>query len=337
MKAAFFDQPGSALQLRDVPDLVPAADQVVVSVSHCGICSSDLHMTDGKGAYVAPKDSVLGHEIAGVVIAIGAKVKDIDVGEHVAVIPLSGCENCEYCGRGEYNQCSAFEWHAGGYAETILTRAQYCFKLAQHLPISDGALVEPMAVALRAARHAQLTKGQKVVIFGAGPIGLSCIYWARHFGCEAIVVMASSTRRQTLAMAMGATHFVVNKDFDPQAVLDALGDAPDIVIECAGVPGMIGLAVDLVKPHSTVVVPGWCTQQDSFMPMTAMQKELRLQFTALYSSDDFQYVVDTMAADTEAKYRAMVTDTVLLSELPVAFEKLRQPGNEVKVMVTPNT
>ena len=206
-----------------------------------------------------------------------------------------------------------------------------------HLPLSDGALVEPMAVALRAARHAQLKKGQKVVIFGAGPIGLSCIYWARHFGCEAIVVMASSTRRQALATTMGATHFVVNKDFNSQTVLDVLGDAPDVVIECAGVPGMINLAVDLVKPHSAIVVPGWCTQQDSFLPMTAMQKELRLQFTALYSSDDFQYVVDTMAADKEAGYRAMVTGTVSLSELPLAFEKLRQSSTQVKVMVTPST
>ena len=100
---------------------------------------------------------------------------------------------------------------------------------------------------------------------------------------------------------------------------------------------MINLAVDLIKPHSTVVIPGWCTQQDTFLPMTAMHKELRLQFTALYNSNDFQTVVDTMAADSEASYRAMISTTISLDELPANFEALRQTGDKVKVLLSPNS
>jgi len=336
MKAAFFDSPGTALQIQEVMQPLPADDEVIVTVSHCGICSSDLHMTDGKGAYTAEKGTILGHEIAGTVTALGAAVKGIEKGDHVAVIPVAGCEVCAHCLQGEFKKCNSFEWREGGYAEHIVTKAQYCFRLADNIPLSDGALVEPMAVALRGARHAELKQGQHVLILGAGPIGLSSIYWAKHFGCE-VSVMASSTRRQALAMSMGANQFVVNKGQGFEAILHQLGGVPDVVIECTGVPGMINFAVDIIKPHSTVVIPGWCTQQDTFLPMTAMNKELRLQFTALYNSSDFQYVVDTMANDKQANYRNMITGTVALNELPDTFESLRQAGEHVKVMVRPDT
>ena len=215
-----------------------------------------------------------------------------------------------------------------------MSKPRYCFRLAEHLPVSDGALVEPMAVALRAIRHANLVDGQKILVLGAGPIGLSCVYWARHFNCE-VATLASSDRRKALAKSIGASQFVIGKNKDAEALLNELGGAPDVVFECTGAPGMINLAVDLIKRHSTIVIPGWCTQPDTFLPMTAMHKELRLQFTALYNRDDFQYVVDTMAADKEASYRRMITGTIPLEKLPTTFEALRSPNDHVKVTVSP--
>ena len=110
---------------------------------------------------------------------------------------------------------------------------------------------------------------------------------------------------------------------------------PDIVVECTGVPGMIARAIQLVKPRGTIVVSGWCSERDSFLPMIAVQKELRILFSILYSFDDYRFVINDMATKRNGVHRAMVTDTVSFSAFPEAFEALRGRGSHCKVMLAP--
>lgn len=333
MKAAVFHKPGQPMLIENQPDPMPGPGQVVLKVSHCGICGSDLHMTDGQGSYTAPPGSVLGHEYSGVVTAVGADVDKLKPGDRVTAMPFTGCGKCDACREGESHWCSEMAWLGGGYAEYALAGAASCIKLPGEVTLLDAALVEPMAVALHAIKLANVRPGTKLVVLGAGTIGLASVYWARHFGCENIAVGAASTRHADLAATMGATSFFINDDRAVETAAQQLGAMPDIVVECVGMPGMIARSIDLVKRRGTIVVPGWCWQQDSFLPMIAVRKELRMLFSVLYSRDEYQYVVDTMAAGKDSTFRAMVTDTTSLQALPQIFEALRERSRQCKVMV----
>lgn len=334
MRAAVFHQPGQALAIESRPDPSPSEGEVVLKVGRCGICGSDLHMTDGHG-YTADPGSVLGHEFAGEVVAIGARVEHLKIGDRVAALPLIGCGRCASCLGGEPQWCAAgFAWKPGGYAEYAVAGARSCIKLPAALSLADGALVEPLAVALNAVKQANVQPGDKVIVIGPGPIGLATMYWARRFGAGAVVAASDSMLRADLARRMGATGYFVNDGQALEHCTRELGGLADIVFECVGARGLIAQAVDLVRPRGTVLVAGYCMQPDSFVPALAVQKQIRMQFAVLYGIDDFRMAVDALDAGA-VEPRDLITDTVSLNALPEAFETLRKPGQHCKVMLSP--
>lgn len=333
MRAAVFKKAGAPLSIEAVPDPTPGEGGVVIKVARCGICSSDLHMTEGHGITAAP-NSVLGHEISGEIVAIGADVSNIKRGDRVTALPLSGCGQCDFCLAGQARWCEQFIWRAGGYAEYVLAAAHSCRKLPAALSMADGALVEPLAVALNAVKRANLQPGARVVIVGAGPIGLATAYWAKQFGASGIAVSAASHRRAALAEQMGATSFFVNDENAAQTAAQQLGGLPDVVFECVGMPGMIDRSIDLVKTQGTIVVAGFCMGADTFYPAKAMSRHLTMQFAMLYSTADFQQSVDSLDAG-RVEPRAMITDTVSLEQFPQAFEALRVSTPQCKVQLAP--
>jgi len=334
MKAAVFHTPGQALRIESRPDPVPGAGEVVLKVGRCGICGSDLHMTDGHGYTVDP-GSVLGHEFAGEIVAIGPGVNHLKVGDCVTALPLSGCGACAACLQDEPQWCAAgLVWKPGGYAEYAVAGARGCIKLPSALSLADGALVEPLAVALNAVKQARVQPGDKVIVIGPGPIGLATVYWARRFGAGAVVVASDSWLRADLARQMGATGYFVNDEQALEHCSRELGGLADIVFECVGARGLIARAVDLVRPRGTVLVAGYCAQPDTFVPAVAVTKQIRMQFAVLYSIGDFRTAVDALDAGA-VEPRQMITETVSLEAFPEAFEALRKPSRQCKVMLAP--
>ena len=181
MKAVTFQALHTPLAFESLPDPTPGEGQVVVKVGRCGICGSDLHMTE-DAAYGCQHGDVLGHEFAGEVIALGRGAEGLKTGDLVSVIPLRSCGRCEHCRKGEVQWCEAFGLQGGGYAEYALTRPNQCVKLPADLSLADGAIIEPLAVALHGVNLSGLKKGDKVLVLGAGPIGLAVAYWARRMG-----------------------------------------------------------------------------------------------------------------------------------------------------------
>jgi (R,R)-butanediol dehydrogenase/meso-butanediol dehydrogenase/diacetyl reductase len=202
------------------------------------------------------------------------------------------------------------------------------------MSLDDGALVEPLAVGLHGVERARMNVGDKVLVIGAGPVGLAAIYWARRLGAGKIVATASSTRRADMALAMGANAFVAPSEDPVAAVNDALGGPPDVVFECVGVPGMIQRSCEHVKPTGKVVVLGFCTDPDQWNPVVPLFKEVDVIFAVLYAIRDFQVCVDTMNAGS-VEPRMMITDRVSLNETPAMFEALRQRGSQCKVLIDP--
>jgi len=168
MKAIRFLEPGTALAAVELPDPTPGPGEVVLRVERCGICGSDLEMTSGKGAGIEP-GCTLGHEFAGEVVALGAGVRNLQIGSRVTAMPFDGCGVCDRCTAGRPNHCRAFRVHGcggrgGGYAEYSLAGARHCIELPDSLDFVDGALIEPLAVALHGARMAGALAGKRVLV-----------------------------------------------------------------------------------------------------------------------------------------------------------------------------
>jgi (R,R)-butanediol dehydrogenase / meso-butanediol dehydrogenase / diacetyl reductase len=333
MRAAVFHELNKPLIVETVPDPVPGEGEVVIEVCRCGICGSDLHLTS-DAIFGVPDGAVLGHEYAGRVAALGKGVDRVRVGDHVAMIPLHSCGRCASCLAGEYAWCSIMRVDGGGYGEYSLARQHQCVVLPRTVALEDAALVEPLAVGLHGVRLSRSEPGARVLVIGAGPIGLAAAYWAKRLGAGRVAVTASSTRRAQLALTLGADVFLDPADASPAAAALALGGAPDVVYECVGVPGMIARGIDYVRPRGTVIVLGLCTHSDTFMPFTLVAKEVRLQPSAFYDLRDFQVCADALDKDADTA-RAMVTDTVALEIMPPLFEALRQRTTQCKVLVDP--
>ena len=334
MKAAVFKKLGSPLVVETIADPTPGENEVVVEVCRCGICGSDLHLTEDP-IFGVPAGAVLGHEYSGRVAALGKGVDRVKVGDHVAVFPVHGCGKCATCLSGVPAWCSQMRIDGGGYGQYSLAEQHQLTLLPKTVALEDGALVEPLAVSLHGVALAQAPAGARVLIIGAGPIGLAAAYWSRRMGASRIAVTAGSTRRAELALRMGATHFIDPANASPEAVNEALGGPPDVVYEAVGKPGLVQKCLEYCKVRGTVVVLGLCTAPDTYMPFQFVSKEQRILASAFYEVREFELSADVLETDAVTP-RAMVTDIVTLDDMPPMFESLRQRTTQCKVLVNPN-
>ncbi|MDP9052489.1 MAG: alcohol dehydrogenase catalytic domain-containing protein [Acidobacteriota bacterium] len=334
MKAAVFRALCQPLVIEDVPEPCPAPDELVIRVGRCGICGSDLHMTQEPAFGISP-GSILGHEFAGEIVDSGRNAEGFKRGDLVAVSPLRGCGKCATCRSGDPAWCEHMMLQGGGYAEYALVTARQCLKLPASTSIADGALVEPLAVALHAVALSGLTAGARVLVLGAGPIGLAVAFWARQRGATRVAVADLTTLQEDLAHRLGATSFVKAESDVLLKVHSALGGPPDIVFECVGKPGILAQALEHVRVRGSIVMLGLCTSADSFVPFRAVSKEVRFITSAFFNMQEYQVALDKLDGG-QAQPRALVTDTVSLSNMPVTFEALRQRSSQCKVLVSPD-
>lgn len=335
MEAVIFNGVGRRLTVERMPTPKPRSGEVLLRVARCGICGSDLHMTEDP-IFCIPEGAVLGHEFAGEVVELGRDVERLAIGDRVSVVPIASCGKCASCLSGRPAECERMTLQGGGYAEYATVHERQCVKLPSTVSTEDGALVEPLAVGLHGVIRAEMHPGAKVMVIGVGPVGLATIFWARRLGAGLIVATASSTTRAALAQAMGADAFLDPDDSDPASSASTLGAPPDIVFECVGKPGLIQSAIARVRRGGTVVVLGLCTAMDSFLPFVAVNKEVRVQMAAFYEIADFTRSID--ALDRGAVEPAqMITDEVSLREMPGAFESLKHRTRQCKVLVNPGS
>lgn len=334
MKAAVFQGAGHdralAIETRDDPE--PLAGDVIVKVARCGICGTDLHMTSGHG-WDFPAGTVIGHEYAGEIVAVGKAVERFRVGDRVSGMATAGCGACEACFRGMPLLCVKADGRMGGFAEYLRLAEGAAVRLPLTLSIADGALVEPLAVGLHGVRMAEMPMGSRVLVLGAGSVGLAAIFWAKRLGAGRVVAASRSMTREAMALAMGADAFVQTGEGEVERVIEALGGQPDIVFECAGAVGLLGQAINHVKTFGQVLSLGFCTSPDPVIPGLAAFKQVRIAFPLAYSPGEFLHVADMMLAGA-VDPKAMITSTVSLAELPDTFEALRGPNDQTKVHVT---
>jgi (R,R)-butanediol dehydrogenase/meso-butanediol dehydrogenase/diacetyl reductase len=332
MKAVTFQALHTPLALETLPDPTPGAGEVVIKVGRCGICGSDLHMTE-DAAYGCQHGDVLGHEFAGEVVELGREVEGLKAGDLVSVIPLKSCGHCEHCRKGEVQWCAGFGLQGGGYAEYAVTRPNQCVKLGTDVSLADGAIVEPLAVALHGVNLSGLQAGDKALVLGAGPIGLAVAFWARRLGATVAVQDIADFQRER-ALDMGASDFVVDPDDPVGSAERALGGKADVVFECVGIPGLIDQAVQQVRGRGTVLLLGLCTRPDPINSFAMLSKEVRLVTSAFFTVPEYRASLEVLAQGA-IEPRLLVTGTISLAETPQVFESLKRRTSQCKVLIAP--
>jgi threonine dehydrogenase-like Zn-dependent dehydrogenase len=332
MRAAIFAGPGRPIRIEQVEDPRPSANELLLKISRCGICGSDLSMTADSPITFRP--GRFGHEYAGEILEVGRNVSGFRVGDRLAVMPAMPCGACDGCREGNATFCLAARTFGGGFAEYAVISPDAAVPLPQTLSLSDGALIEPMACGLHALRLARLRGAERIVVLGAGSMALSVVFWARHLGAGSIVVLSRSSHRADVALSLGADA-VLELDADPKELTSALGGPPDVVAECVGKPGLLEKAIALVRPQGTVLGMGMCTHSEPLMTMRCVLKELRLLFPLAYSVDEFietARVFETSGIHPDV----MVSDVIGLEQLPDMMEALRAGKKSLKVHVDAN-
>jgi L-iditol 2-dehydrogenase len=333
MKAAIYPGHGKPITIEELPDPQPGPDDVIIKVSRCGICGTDLSMTKG-GMWDFGQQVQFGHEYAGEIIEIGKNVSGFKLGDRIAVNPSVACGQCHGCQtHGNHVLCNATPESAmHGFAELARVPVSVATKLPQTLSLADGALIEPLAISLYGVQLAGIQPGDRVLVLGGGTVALYAIYWARRLGAGRIVAMSRSERRKALSLEMGADAFVAIGDNEVGEVMEALGGAPQHVFECVGAEGMLGKAINHVAQFGKILSLGFCTSPDPVIPGMASYKCASMQFAVGYSMREFHYIADQMDKG-HCDPKAIITNDVPLSDLPKMMDLLRGPNDETKVHV----
>ena len=334
MRGIVFHRAGAPLTLEQVPDPEPGPGELILRVGRCGICGSDVHLTESHGWF--PEQGVLGHEFAGEVVAIGKDVANYAVGDAVSSMPVGGCGRCAGCHSGNAMLCEAgFIPYQGGFADYVRVGARSSTKLPSTLSLADGALVEPLSVGLHGVALAMLRPGARVLVLGSGPVALAAMFWARRLGAGRMATLSRSLRRADLATAMGTDALVTSGDAELDEVREALGGMPEVVLECIGSPGALERSIQHVQPGGTVISLGFCIKPDAIIPGVATYKQVKLLFSLTYTMDEFVYCAETLGRGA-LEPRLMVTNTIPLEEVPGMIERMRVGTAETKVLVDPS-
>ena len=255
----------------EVPEV--GEKEVLVQLEYVGICGSDVHYFHhgNCGAYKVnlEEDYMLGHECAGTVVEVGANVKDLKVGDKVALEPGITCGQCEFCKAGKYNLCPDVVFLAtppvqGCYEEYIAFPENMCFKLPENMTTKEGCLIEPLSVGFHAANQGDVQVGESVVILGAGCIGLVTLLACKAHGAGNIIVADIVDARLEKAKELGATHVINSKEVNALEEIARLtgGKGADKVFETAGSPITIAQTAFAVKRGGTITLVGLSAQEE---------------------------------------------------------------------------
>lgn len=344
MRAALF-YGRQDLRIEDVPEPTPRAGEVKLRVLYNGICGSDLHeyyegpittRTEPHPLTGVKNPVILGHELCGEVVDAGDDIKDLSVGDLVAVEPVETCGRCLYCESGLYNHCGLLAFHGynregGGLSEFTVVRRRMAHKLPKGITGMQGAIVEPMAIAWRTADRCNLEAGQTAVVHGGGPIGIGVYFTLRRRGVDVIMVDPSPTRRAVLSKLGVKTVLDPSTEDVVSAIKDLTGGrGAHASVDAAGVPAAFDATLRGTAVDGSVVVVAIHTQPIRIDPMEILMSETRITGVAL-SCNAFPHVIQEMAAGAYPM-EGWVETIGLSSVVRDGFERLhRQEGTKILV------
>ena len=313
----------------EVPEV--GEKEVLVQLEYVGICGSDVHYFHhgNCGAYKVnlEEDYMLGHECAGTVVKVGANVKDLKVGDKVALEPGITCGQCEFCKAGKYNLCPDVVFLAtppvqGCYEEYIAFPENMCFKLPENMTTKEGCLIEPLSVGFHAANQGDVQVGESVVILGAGCIGLVTLLACKAHGAGNIIVADIVDARLEKAKELGATHVINSKEVNALEEIARLtgGKGADKVFETAGSPITIAQTAFAVKRGGTITLIGLSAQEEiNYNFAQIMDKEATIKSVFRYRNI-YPKAIEAVSAGA-IDVNGIVTHEFDLEHIQEAFEE----------------
>lgn len=325
------------MEMREISVPVPKEDQVLIKLEYAGICGSDVHYLEhGRiGDFVVEGDFILGHECSGVVAETGKNVKRLKVGDKVALEPGVPCGQCEFCRSGKYNLCPDVEFLAtppyhGCLMNYIAFPENMAFKLPDNVSTKEGALVEPLAVGLHAAAQGNVRLGDKVVVLGAGTIGLVTLLACKAYGATEVIIVDVIEKRLEVAKNLGATRVINAKNENAVETIMALtnGAGVDKVIETAGSEHTIKQCPYLVKRGGTIVLVGLAPKDIidfNFMQIMVKEADIKtvFRYRNLYPS------AIGAIADGKIDVKGIVTHEFDFEDSDKAFDYVIENKNDV--------
>ena len=327
MKAAI-TKDGGGFEVAVLPDPAPQPDQLVIKVTACGVCGSDL-----KAHQFMPCGTVMGHELGGEIVAVGKEAGAWREGAHVAVLPVISCGRCEFCLAGNVAHCPSVRFigmgpDGGGFAEFAAVPARHAFQLPERVAPELAALVEPFAVGLHGAVAGKVGPGSKVLVVGVGGVGLTAVAWARALGAERVTVADPLASRLEFARTVGATDTLASAS-------EATPNGYDTVIECVGRPELLDPCIAATRPRGHIVIAGACEHEITFLPIMGLLKEVTIRFSVAYRPDEFLRVVDAFATNLIDPSKVL-GPKLGLHRVADAFDLVRAASTEGRVLVVPD-
>jgi (R,R)-butanediol dehydrogenase/meso-butanediol dehydrogenase/diacetyl reductase len=293
------------IRVEEVPEPATERGEVKIKVAANGICGSDLHVYFGAMGGIEGGDtqpSILGHEFAGEVAEVGADVTDLRPGDAVTVEPIISCDKCPSCLAGDYNVCynvgfyGTGQGHNGGLAEYAVVARKNVHRLPDGVSLRDGALAEPLSVAYHGVEKGQVSPGQSVAVFGAGPIGIGVYLSLRAKGVEDIFVVEPSASRRHAIQGLGAEVVLDPSDGDVVAAIKerTRGAGVDVAFEAAGAPSSFTAALGATRRLGRVVIVAIHEKPVDFSPLHLIFTEQVITGVLAYKND-FEPVLRLMA------------------------------------------
>jgi L-iditol 2-dehydrogenase len=324
------------LIVEDRPAPVPGPHDVLVQVASVGVCGSDVHYFEhGRiGSHVVEAPLVLGHEASGVVVELGASVKRLAVGQRVSVEPGVPDFSCGQCLAGRYNLCEDMRFYAtppidGAFAELVTVHEQFAHPVPDTLSDDAAALLEPLSVGLWACHKGEVGAGTRVLVTGAGPVGLVAMQAALALGAASVTVTDVNPHRLALARELGATD-TLDVSVSP---VSSSGPAVDVLLECSGHPAATADAIRAVAPAGRVVLVGMGGDEMT-LPVSRIQ-ERELVVTGTFRYAHTWPAAIALAASGRVQLDRLVTGHYGLDQVRDALTAARTDARTIKPVVRP--
>ena len=280
------------IEFREVPVPQPGPGEVLVKIKRIGICGSDIHVYHGKHPFTS-YPVTQGHEVSGQIAALGEGVTGLSVGQKVTIEPQVVCGKCYPCRHGKYNLCEELKvmgfQTTGTASEYFAVASEKITPIPEDMTYNEGAMLEPLAVTVHAARRFPEMKGAKVAILGCGPIGILLAQSCKALGAEAVMITDISEPRLELARTCGVD-FAVNtgkRDFG-EAMVECFGpDKADVIYDCAGNDITMGQAIKYARKGSKIVLVAVYAGMATVDLAVLNDHELDLDTTMMYRHEDY--------------------------------------------------
>ena len=337
MLAAVYRGEG-AIAVEELPVPLPGPNQVLLQISYCGICGTDLHTLHENWGRPG---SVAGHEYSGVVVAVGDEVDGWREGDRAVGGPRRGCGRCARCGEGRTNLCSGrpkagLDPFTGAFAGYKLVDTACLYRIPEDLDLRTAALTEPLAVALHGIRRALPAAGDRVLVTGAGPIGALHVVLLKSMGVVDVVVSEPAATRQDLARRVGAAR-VIGPDelIEPAWPMEVVAEPFRVGFECSGNRAAMEAALSSLDVGGTLVLSGTGMRRPRFDPNRIILNELTVTGAVEYTPADYADALALLAGGSLPTALLIEPDDQPLSRLSWVLARLSEGQIAGKVMVVP--